>query len=156
MATELHSFNSATMLRQQVLEQHVVLRELLTRTLEATTQTLRRDSPMEPLVQAVLELRRRFRAHLAFEERHLAPVLADTDVWGPVRVANLLEEHDCQRAQLDTLIEGIETDWDAERLALATRSLVTELLLDMEEEERGCLSAQLLRDDVVSIDQASD
>ncbi len=157
MLSEVALPMKAATVRDQVLEQHVQLRDFLQRALAATTQVLRGE-PLATLglTHIVRGLRARFRFHLAFEERHLAPLLARTDIWGPQRVSRLLEEHACQRAELDTLIEGIEADWDAERLAVATRSLVTELLLDMAEEERGCLNADLLRDDVVNVDQASD
>ena len=56
-----------------------------------------------------------------------------------------------QRAQLETLVEGIEIGWDVERIALALRSLATDLLLDMEEEERGCVSAKLLQDEIIIV-----
>jgi hypothetical protein len=147
----------ASEVRQRVLEQHGWLRTLLRDALDATTRTLQGELDAgAQLAGVVHDLSGRFRAHLAYEERYLLPVLAEVDVWGPVRASKLLDEHACQRAQLETLREGIETGWDAGRLAVATRSLVTELLLDMEEEEAGCLSADLLRDDVVNIDQASD
>lgn len=157
MSSEAAAPMTAATVREQVLEQHGVLRTFLQEALTATTDALRGNADaLARLDHIVRALRSRFRAHLAFEERHMVPILAATDVWGPMRVRHLLEEHACQRAELDTLVEGIETDWDAERLAVATRSLVTELLLDMDEEERGCLDADLLRDDVVSIDQATD
>jgi hypothetical protein len=148
---------TAASVRQNVLEQHAVMREVFRRVLDATTLTLQGDAGSAAELPAVVrDFRRRFRAHLAYEERYLAPVLAEVDIWGPQRVSDLLNEHAEQRAQLDALIAGIEGDWDGRAVALAARSLVTELLVDMEEEERGCLSAQLLRDDVVSFDQATD
>jgi len=79
------------------------------------------------------------------------PVLAQVDLWGPERVQDLLEEHTRQRAELETLVEGIASDWDPEHLAVALRSLSIDLLLDMEEEERGCVSAELLRDEMVLV-----
>jgi hypothetical protein len=48
-------------------------------------------------------------------------------------------------------VEGVSSGWDAARLALALRSLVTDLLLDMEEEERGCLSAAALQDQMMIV-----
>jgi hypothetical protein len=78
-------------------------------------------------------------------------VLAHLDLWGPERVQDLYTEHMRQRAQLETLVEGVEKGWDVERIALALRSLATDLLLDMEEEERGCVSASLLRDEMILV-----
>jgi hypothetical protein len=148
--------DSPSEVRSQIIEQHRVLRDLLRRALDATTATLQHAPGAPSLTEVVRELRTRFVGHLAFEERALVPVLAETDGWGAQRVAELLAEHRQQRAELATLIQGAESGWEAERLALLTRSLVADLLRDMEEEERGCLSADLLRDDVVSVDQATD
>jgi hypothetical protein len=135
--------------RRQVLDQHVVLRDLLQRTLEQTSNSLlRRALELAPLVDAARDLRRRLHAHLAYEERALAPILAVMDVWGPERVADLLAEHERQRAELETIIEGIETDWDADRVALTLRSFAADLLRDMAEEEQGCLNAQALQEAV--------
>ena len=136
--------------RRNVLEQHTALRELLQRALEESTRGLRREgSGLSDLCAAARELHGRFHAHLAFEERALAPLLGIMDLWGPERVATLLAEHDRQRAEMNTILEGIEAGWDAERIALTLRSLATDLLVDMEEEERGCLDAELLRQDAI-------
>jgi hypothetical protein len=142
-----------TAVRDRVLEQHQGLRALLQQTLDVTTVALRRDGPERAQVsRLVQELRARFFAHLAFEERTLAPVLAQVDLWGPERVQDLLAEHTRQRAEVDTLVAGLESHWDVERLALVLRSLATDLLIDMEEEERGCVSADLLRDEMIIVE----
>ena len=138
--------------RERILEQHRALRDLLQRALEATTNSLRAGRPnLDAIARLIHDLRARFRAHLAFEEVALAPVLAHLDLWGPERVQALLAEHARQRAELDTLVGGIEEAWDVERLAFALRSLVTDLLLDMQEEERGCVSAGVLRDQMMMV-----
>jgi hypothetical protein len=136
--------------RKQVLDQHAQLRRLLGDTLEQTSRCLLRRGPdLEGLAAAARELHRRMLAHLAYEERALAPILAAMDLWGPERVQALLDEHRRQRAELETLVEGIEGEWDAERAALALRSLTCDLLRDMEEEEEGCLAAAALQEQVL-------
>jgi hypothetical protein len=138
--------------RDRVLEQHVALRELLRQALDATTRGLQPLGPgRDELARVTHDLRARFRAHLAFEEQALVPVLGNLDAWGPERVEGLLQEHARQRAELEALVEGIGEDWDAQRLALALRSLVTDLLLDMDEEEEGVLSASSLQDEMMII-----
>jgi hypothetical protein len=145
-----------SVVRGMVLEQHKVLRQMFQRALDETTRSLRREGlALEELAELATDLRQRFRAHLAFEERMLAPVLAHIDLWGPERVSALLEEHARQRAEVDTIVEGLQTDWDVERLALVMRSLVTDLLRDMDEEEAGCLSASFLGEDVVAVDRVA-
>jgi hemerythrin HHE cation binding domain-containing protein len=155
MTIETVSIMFPASVRERVLEQHRVLRELLQQTLDATTRTFQPGGPhLDELARLVHDLRARFWAHLAFEERALVPVLAHLDLWGPERVQDLLAEHTRQRAQLETLVEGIEDQWDVERLAVALRSLATDLLLDMAEEEEGCVSAELLSDQMMVVDTA--
>jgi hypothetical protein len=123
--------------RQAVFEQHDVLRTLLLAALELTTQTLRaHESERAELEGLAGELRQRFRAHLSYEERHLVPLLVAANLWGEHHVRELHAEHARQRAELDTVIEGIADGWDAGRVALTLRSLATELFLDMRGEER--------------------
>jgi len=135
-----------SMVRDQILERHAELRELINHTL-AATGNLERDGPGPvQLEKSARELHERFREHLAFEERALVPVLWVVDGWGPERVRDLRQEHARQRLELDTVIEGLESGWSVERLALALRRLATDLLTDMDEEEDGCLRATLLGD----------
>jgi hypothetical protein len=150
--TESVSIFFPAAVRERVLDQHEALRELLQQALDVTTRGLQPDGPgLDELSRLVHDLRGRFRAHLAFEEHALVPVLGHADAWGPERVAALLAEHGRQRAELDTLIDGVEVGWDAARLALTLRSLVTDLLLDMEEEEQGVLSASALQDQMMVV-----
>jgi hypothetical protein len=135
--------------RRQVLEQHATLRTLLQEALEQTTRCLQHQLPNLHLTASAKELHRRFHAHLTFEERALAPILAVMDLWGPERVAELLAEHGRQRAELDILVEGIEGDCEMEPLALTLRSLAADLLRDMDEEEQGCLAAEQLREEII-------
>jgi hypothetical protein len=139
-----------SLVRRQVLEQHNVLRRLLQAALDETTRGLQGEgTDLGQLSASAQDLHRRFHAHLTFEERALVPILDAMDLWGPERVADLLGEHERQRAELDTILEGIAEGWDLGRLALTLRSLVADLLRDMDEEEAGCLSAELLREETV-------
>jgi hypothetical protein len=136
--------------RQEVLEQHERLRTLLRVALEASTQGLRGGSADRlTLARIAFELERSFDAHLAFEERAVMPILASADLWGPERVRELLEEHGRQRAELRTLVEGLEAGWELDLHSVVLRSLAAELLLDMGEEERGLLRLPCFEDDVV-------
>jgi hypothetical protein len=137
--------------RRDVLDQHGILRRLFDEVLGQTTACLRHSErpDLAELAASAHELRRKFHAHLGFEEKALAPVLAVADIWGPERVQALLIEHARQRREFDTIVAGIDEGWDCERLALALRSLVADLLLDMDDEEQGCLRAEVLAQDVV-------
>ncbi len=140
--------------RRHVHQQHAGLRALLRRALDQTTRALRGEGGgLEELVAATRELHRLFLAHLNYEERALAPILLILDLWGLDRVTELQEEHARQRAQLNTILEGLESGWDLPRLALTLRSLATDLLSDMEEEEKGCLEAPALREELLGHDR---
>ncbi len=119
---------------------------------QASTETLRGSHcDRLTLARVARELELRFHAHLTFEETALAPVLAQADLWGPERVKELHEEHHRQRTELRTVVDGIESGWGPEALAVALRSLATDLLLDMEAEEQGCLMAPVFQEDAVTI-----
>jgi iron-sulfur cluster repair protein YtfE (RIC family) len=148
MQSELHpSTPAASLVRDQVLAQHASLRALLANAVARSrpAETPARDDLLA-LAHLAHEIRRRFRTHLAFEERLLIPVLSSSDVWGPERVRNLTEEHASQRADLDSLIEGVERGWDEITLAAALRTVALALLRDMDEEERDYLSRDLIGD----------
>ena len=42
------------------------------------------------------------------------------------------------------MLDGAEAGWQAEHLAGVVRSLVIELVRDMDDEENGCLDAKLI------------
>jgi hypothetical protein len=155
-------FESSTpsTVRSEVLGQHEVVRDLLQQAVDTSAATLdaRPDAAADRahVVHLAYEIRRRVRTHLAFEERLLIPVLSSADSWGPERARNLVEEHTRQREQLDDLVEGVEQGWDRTRLAGALGELAADFLRDMQEEERDYLHEDILRDDVVVVDQATD
>jgi hypothetical protein len=156
-ATVQEPYPEPSKVRTEVLRQHRELRGLLQEALTFAGRELRQGNVDEvQLGHMCHEIRRRFRNHLTFEEQVLVPVLSSADTWGPERVRNLLEEHGAQRRDLDGVIEGVEGGWGKERLAQALRKLATDLLRDMEEEERDYLSPNLLRDDLVVVDQVTD
>jgi hypothetical protein len=144
MQTEVHSFAvpAVSQVGLEVKRQHQQLRGLLV-TAQAAAQ---KDENRLEIAHLAHEIRRRFRAHLAFEERFLVPVLACTEVWGPDRVRDLIDEHARQRHDLDALIAGIELGWPRSTIAHVLHVIATDLLRDMEEEERDYLGPELLRD----------
>jgi hypothetical protein len=144
MQTEIHSFAvpAPSQVGLEVRRQHQLLRGLLV-TAQAAAQ---KDQNALEISHLAHEIRRRFRAHLAFEERHLVPVLTCTEVWGPDRVRDLIDEHTRQRHDLDALLAGIELGWPRSTVAHVLHAVATGLLRDMEEEERDYLGPELLRD----------
>jgi hypothetical protein len=153
MLTVSQDSPSPAEVRELVLAQHQQLRRLLRSAL--TAAEARSRAPQARLMQFTWELERRFAAHLAFEERFMFPALSEADSWGPQRVALLTAEHAQQRQDLAALVALVAARSSALDICRALQSFCRALLADMEDEEAGYLNRELLRNDVVAIDQAS-
>jgi len=131
-----------SLVRDQILGQHIELRGLLVQVIVDATpgHPDRRAADSSQLATTARELCARFKAHLAFENEELARVFAALDSWGPERVRALHEEHSRQRQELDALLAKLEAGCDAEEFALEVRELATRFTRHMEDEEAGCLS----------------
>jgi len=99
-------------------------------------------------VQALLES---FTRHVEHEERLLRPVLQTIDAWGPARVQSMDEEHAAQRAVVSALA-ALDAISDPAGWVRQVRAFSADLLRDMAEEEKTCLSPKVLRDDIVTVD----
>ena len=147
---------SPAQVRELVLAQHRELRDLLHKAEKATAWEGEPSfQRAEHLIHISEELYARFENHLRFEEHLMFPALRDADVWGEERVAALTKEHAQQRHDLEEFIDLVDSECPPEELRRALEALSRLLLEDIEEEEDACLDADLLRDDVVAIDQVS-
>jgi hypothetical protein len=143
---------SAETARRLVLSQHLGLRRLLMMGLAQASDD-HQGLPHEPLRALVSEIQSVFVQHLADEEGLILPILEDDLPLGPKRAVALREEHARQRAELEALCA-----WPEERsdLELATRfaQLAAALLEDITHEKREVLTADVIRDDGIAIDQS--
>jgi iron-sulfur cluster repair protein YtfE (RIC family) len=140
--------------RHILCAQHARLRLVIDAARTAARQALATGGAAGELQSAVATLERELLAHLADEERLLAPILARIDAWGEVRVDLLRAEHAHQRAVLAVLTG--ERAWLANPVVAGrTLTLCDDLLTDMEFEERELLNEKVLRDDFILLD-ASD
>ncbi|HVX93574.1 MAG TPA: hemerythrin domain-containing protein [Polyangia bacterium] len=137
--------------REQVLEQHAELRPLLNEAVSLCEGASERDAGR--LFELARAIHLRFRAHLAYEDDALQPVLAVLDSWGPERVRSLYEDHLRQRRSLDGLLATFQVQGDVARLAGALRRLAQDLLDDMVDEEQGCLSAPQMSAEILTIER---
>mgnify|MGYP001579659735 CR=1 FL=1 len=96
-----------------------------------------------------------FLRHIEHEERILQPVLAQIDAWGPQRSAAMSEEHKMQRGLVMQLTSVDPAD-DPKAWVRDVRIFAKDLLMDMADEEKTCLSPNVLRDDVVVVDGSSE
>ena len=152
--------SSPSSVREAVLAQHRAIAAILGRIDEALERVPGDGgvSDIETSVAAHLrdrarELHDEFRAHLAFEERYMLPLVREADAWGAERVDRVLKEHAEQRELLEFLWQRFDDpQTHVQVLVSHIRDFAEILREDMDHEEGEVLNRDLLRDDVVSID----
>jgi hypothetical protein len=90
-------------------------------------------------------LRLAFEAHNAFEEKLLRPLLQQADPFAAARIDRMIEDHVEEHRQMRAQLGTSETS--------ALREVIETLRAHLEAEERYLLSAKVLRDDVISIEE---
>ena len=108
----------------------------------------------DAVASAVGDIRSILEVHLSFEETVLLPLLRDDLPIGPQRADRLLDEHTRQRASLAALHDEARAHPELPTLAAKLAFLTEWLLADMAEEENCLLVPDVVRDDVVIIDQS--
>jgi hypothetical protein len=146
----------AGMARGAILAQHDRIRELLGRARAVAEAALDGQPPTaDAVASAIGDIRAIMDVHLAFEEKSLLPILRDDPPLGPERADRLLDEHRRQRATLATLHTEACAFPELPMLAAKLAFLTEWLLADMGEEERCLLTPDVVRDDVIVVDQSS-
>jgi iron-sulfur cluster repair protein YtfE (RIC family) len=143
-------------IRRIILVEHELLRSNLS-SIEALLDqvTAGEVAARQSAHQQLNALLQTFLRHIEHEERVLRPVLAEIDAWGPQRKAAMDEEHAMQR-ELVTQLATIDPSGDPAAWAREVRIFAKDLLMDMADEEKTCLSPNVLRDDVVVVDGSSE
>jgi hypothetical protein len=107
----------------------------------------------DAVASAIGDIHTTITVHLAFEESVLLPILNDDLPLGPERARRLVDEHTRQRAMLGTLHREACLGPELPTLAAKLAFLTSWLLADMAEEERTFVTPDVVRDDVVVVDQ---
>jgi hypothetical protein len=142
--------------RAAILGQHERIRALLERARSVAEAALDGTPPSSDAVASSIgDIRTIMEVHLAFEEKSLLPILRDDLPLGPERANRLLDEHHRQRETLSTLHREACAFPELPMLAAKLAFLTEWLLADMGEEERCLLIPEVVRDDVVVVDQSS-
>jgi hypothetical protein len=142
--------------RGAILAQHERIRTLLDRAHRVAEAALDGSAAApDAVASAIGDIRTIMEVHLAFEEKSLLPILRDDLPLGPQRANRLLDEHSRQRETLSTLHREACAFPDFPLLAAKLAFLTEWLLADMMEEERSLLIPEVVRDDVVVVDQTS-
>ena len=138
-----------------ILWQHARIRALLEHGRNVAEAALDGEAPSQDAVaSAVGDIRSILEVHLAFEESVLLPLLRDDLPLGPQRADRLLDEHKRQRGVLAALHDEARAHPELATLAAKLAFLTQWLLADMAEEESALLVPDVVRDDVVVIDQS--
>ena len=139
--------------RSLVLAEHVELRNRLIEIDAITSHILAGPAGGErSLREKISQLCALLERHLALEETTLLPAIHDVDAWGPVRADHLQKEHQAQRAALARM-GRICIQAAIVELARTAQTFGRSLLEDIRLEEQELLNPNLLRDDLISIDQ---
>ncbi len=146
---------SADEARESIFAQHETIRMLLRAAGAVADMAAGGSRRVADLLPHYLEsVRAALEQHLVFEERLILPILETDPPLGPARARQLRAEHRRQRAELAALTRErgnlvVRPSEVAQRL----RALIDTFLEDMAEEERVLLTRDVLRDDLVSVDQ---
>jgi hypothetical protein len=109
--------------------------------------------PTDAVASTIGDIRATLDIHLLFEEKVLCEILEDDLPLGPERAARLREDHAKQRATLASLHDEARAAPQRPILAAKLEFLARWLLDDMAEEERSLLTSDVVRDDIVAVDQ---
>jgi hypothetical protein len=139
--------------RARILEEHRRLRKRLFQVQELARATALDDVHAPELRTTARALIMEFGLHLESEEEILLPVVADITGSGPELAAHMQQEHAEQRAELREMFQRTETRAEHQVLAQEMDQFVLRILKDMRSEEQAVLREDLLRDDVIAIDQ---
>lgn len=137
--------------RKRILQDHVMIRQRLNELEQATSAMLSDHTSVTQVGELTRGLLVDLARHTELEDLILAPALKDIDAWGAVRADQLLAHHQTQRADMSELLRLFDMHLDAHDVARVVVSLIQELRIDMEHEERDLLSPDLLRDDVIAV-----
>lgn len=140
--------------RRGILWQHLRIRALLERAKVVAEAALDGEAPSpDAVASAIGDIRSTMEVHLSFEETVLLPLLRDDLPVGPQRADRLVDEHRRQRGVLAGLHQEAAAHPELPMLAAKLAFLTSWLLADMDEEERCLLIPEVVRDDVIAVDQ---
>jgi iron-sulfur cluster repair protein YtfE (RIC family) len=124
--------------------QHDALRGMMERCEElADALDAGRTGPVQ-LTRELARLRAAFVAHNEFEEALLRPVLLGTDGLAEVRIDRMVDDHVGEHRAMRARLDATETN--------ALRDAIETLRAHLDAEERYLLTAQVLRDDVATVE----
>ncbi len=139
-----------TELRKELLRQHGELRRLAD-VVTAASERARNDAVALPqLLTELRDLYQRVRGHNAYEEEQLHAILPGIDAWGPIRDGLMGLHHGQEHAAILQAIDAATAAASAAAVAENALDALGALAAHMDREEREYLSADVLRDDLIT------
>lgn len=129
----------------ELLSQHAALREMIGQCFTLLTELDSGRIEAHALMREVTRLGAALTLHNQYEERFLRPVLAETDAFSAARVDRMVEEHTAEHAALGANLNATPQE---------LRGTLERLLAHLEAEERFFLSSNVLRNDIVVVEDA--
>jgi hypothetical protein len=142
-----------TGIREELLGQHASLRRLAAEVQEVANRPPGASASRE-LARLLRALAEAVDAHNTREEELLADVVPTLDAWGDVRAARMDEHHRDEHRRLRDAVRAAAGIPDFRAAARAVLPVIEELLEHMRAEESVLLNPDVLRDDLVVIDQS--
>jgi hypothetical protein len=139
-------------IRRELLEQHHQIRTLMAGTRLVAEHVLSGAGTREALRGSLIGLANAVRAHNVREEDVLRDVIPSLDAWGPARAAMMTDEHAKEHTRLHAALLDMRSREDTS--ADSVLALVALMRDHMDREEAVFLREDLLRDDIVVVDQA--
>ena len=91
------------------------------------------------------------RKHSERSLRLLKPVIVDLDAWGPLRAEQIDKEHE-ELDALATRFAEIDISSEPKKWVEEVRGMIFHLREELDDAEKGRLSPEVLRDDVIVVD----
>ena len=129
---------------EELVRQHELLRAMMDDCEQLADNIDRGKGDVGALVREVARLCERFEAHNQFEESILRPILRTLDAFGDVRIEYMVADHIAEHRALRQRLDGPTAE---------LRAALYELRAHLVGEERWFLSARVLRDDVINVEQ---
>jgi hypothetical protein len=140
-------------IRLELLQEHQELRMTIAETRNAAARALTYPSAFKELRACALLLCDRLRTHNRHEEELLQDLLPTVDAWGSV-YAESTKEHHSEHEQLSEALAGASDVLEIGVFQETVLSTIDRVLDHMAHEEKAYLRENVLRDDVIVIDQS--
>jgi hypothetical protein len=129
----------------QMLQQHEALRARMDVCEHMADELDQGRGSVGTLGREIAQLRVAFEAHNRFEERVLPALLHAADAFGEARISHMLADHVHEHRVLRTRLDGPTAE---------LRATLYELRAHLAMEERYFLSSRVVRNDLVSVEDA--